>query len=259
MTRPELLAFHNEVMLKTRLLREIIKHRKADAIIRGTYGVGEGKEWKGCALGCALHSLNLISELDAPTNDPSRYLTELGIPNSIARLEDQIFEGLPEAKAKLWPERFTKAIRVGADLSLVTPQFMVWLMDGQRKYAEGSPEVLSAIAAVRALHARIVSGGMVSDSEWAQARLAASAASAVSPTRAAWSAASAAIVLRNAAGAANAVKNAADAAWGAAFSATWSAADAAWTPEGVTSPANAAGRAAYEEMADKLVALLEAA
>jgi hypothetical protein len=134
MARPELLAFHNKVMLKTRLLREIIRHRKADAIIRGTYGVGEGKEWKGCALGCALHSLNLISESDAPTNDPSRYLTELGIPDSIARLEDQIFEGLPEAKAKLWPERFTKAIRVGADLSLTTPQFMVWLMDGQRKY-----------------------------------------------------------------------------------------------------------------------------
>jgi hypothetical protein len=49
-------------------------------------------------------------------------------PTAIAYLGETIFENLPDAEAKLWPLAFADAIRPGADLSGVIPQFMSWLM-----------------------------------------------------------------------------------------------------------------------------------
>jgi hypothetical protein len=50
----------------------------------------------------------------------------------LAHLEDTIFEGLPNAKAQAWPERFLDAIKVGSDLSLVGWQFLHWLLTDAR-------------------------------------------------------------------------------------------------------------------------------
>ena len=110
-------AFHNDKNIKDKYMSRIEAHIRADELIKGKYW----EHGKGCAVGCTIHS-----------SDHGLYETEMGIPRILARLEDDIFEGLPNNLAKTWPKRFLKAIKVGADLSNVWPQFAHWLMlDGK--------------------------------------------------------------------------------------------------------------------------------
>lgn len=112
-------SYKNDPKLKTLLLKEVENHRKADAIVKGTYGEERGGKWKGCAVGCSIHSLNLKLGKDYSTSDHSVYEKELGIPEWLARLEDTIFEGLPSEEAKKWPGQFLKAIPIGVNLEPV--------------------------------------------------------------------------------------------------------------------------------------------
>lgn len=108
-----LLAYHGKKCIKTNILKQLAKHRKADEIVKGQYW----QDGKGCAVGCTLYS-----------GDHAEYEPRFGIPQMLARLEDAIFEGLPNATAKLWPERFMDAIIPGTDLSRVGWQFLRWLL-----------------------------------------------------------------------------------------------------------------------------------
>src|SRR5271154_4095105 len=110
----KLVAYHNDEAIKVKYLARVQAHRLADELIQGT-GWENGK---GCAGGCTLEAY-----------DHNRYETELGIPEMLARLEDCIFEGLTNGKAKAWPERFLSAIRPGADLSLVGWKFLFWQVE----------------------------------------------------------------------------------------------------------------------------------
>ena len=110
-----LTAYHNDPQLKDRIMAKIAAHREADEIIKGTYWA----EGKGCAVGCVLED---------PDGGHIRYEAEFGIPVQLAYLEDAIFEALPEDASIAWPERFMGAIKPGADLSRVWPEFAIWLM-----------------------------------------------------------------------------------------------------------------------------------
>jgi len=104
------------------------KHRIQDQIIQGTYGEEENGKWKGCAVGCSIHSLNLRLGKDLDTSNHKVYETELGIPEWLARLEDRIFEGLPKEEAVLWPGKFLESIQVGVDLEPVKYKFCAFLL-----------------------------------------------------------------------------------------------------------------------------------
>jgi hypothetical protein len=106
-------AFLGKAEVKEKFLLRVRAHREADELIRGTYW----ENGKGCAIGCTIHSGNHAD-----------YERLLGIPLILARLEDGIFESLPNGSAMLWPERFLSAIEPGADLSLVWPRFAVWML-----------------------------------------------------------------------------------------------------------------------------------
>jgi len=106
-------AFHNKIKIKNMYLDRIDAHFKADEIIKGQYWEGG----KGCAVGCTIHG-----------SEHKKYETELGIPRALARLEDTIFEGLPNDIAKTWPADFLKAVPVGADLSKVVWKFLSWVL-----------------------------------------------------------------------------------------------------------------------------------
>src|SRR3990167_8245677 len=108
-----LIAYHGDVAVKKKYLDRVKAHRKADNLIKGT-GWENGK---GCAVGCTLEKY-----------EHKAYDNELGIPRYLAQIEDAIFEGLPKAEAMLWPEQFLGAIKPGADLSLVFPRFMAWML-----------------------------------------------------------------------------------------------------------------------------------
>lgn len=203
-----MLAYHSDPALKERILAQLAQHREADEIIKGQYWEGG----KGCAVGCTIYS-----------KDHAEYELPLGIPEELAHLEDEIFEGLPNAEAKLWPERFISAIRPGADLSRVHWQFLHWLLTVELALVtKAHPDVRPVVLRCAAVMEAPMRGQPIDEEEAARA------------AQAAWVAARAA---RAAAEASMAVAQA--------------AADAAWAAE--------ARAASYQRQADQLIALLEAA
>ncbi len=213
--------------LKAKLLKEIKKHEKADMIIQGTYGRGEGKEWKGCAVGCSLKSLNIIKKTDDAVNAHQRYEDELGIPRIIAKLEDGIFEKLSLTDSKKWPYEFMSAVPVGVDLSMVWPKFALWLLidkkHGVIQYTK-SERSKESIQKVANMYKSLIEGAVINSSDW---RDAAAAAYADAAAAAYADAAAAAAAYAAYAAAADAAAAAADAAAAAAAAAYVAAADAA--------------------------------
>ncbi len=122
-------AYLDNPQLKKDMLREVLKHQKADQIVQGTYGEQNG-QWHGCAVACSLRSLAVIQgkKLEVRYDQHARYESDLGIPEWLARLEDAIFEGLPKKESKVWPEQFLKSINVGADLNPVKWQFCAFIL-----------------------------------------------------------------------------------------------------------------------------------
>jgi len=224
MNTSPLLAYHSDPKLKRAMLREVRKHQKADQIVAGTYGKQNGK-WVGCAVGCSIHSLALIQGRTLDTSNHMLFESEAGVPVMLARLQDVLFEGLPQSERVKFPLRFWTAIKPGADLSTVGWKFLHWLLTRSGIGAYSHPSVSDAVAQCAAVLEPLMRGEPANASA---ARSAASAASAArSAASAAWSAESAA---RSAA------------------SAAWSAESAAWSAES----------AAYKTMADQLIALMEA-
>jgi len=164
-TTSKLIAFHNKPEIKAEYLNRVRAHREADQLVQS---YGYWSDGKGCAVGCTIHS-----------GDHAAYETELGIPRAIARMEDGIFEGLPQEEARLWPERFLEAIPVGADLSLVTDKFLHWLLvdaeHGVIRHAKTDTQ-RKAIQAVADLFAKKLAGEVVAREQWHTVRAYADAA-----------------------------------------------------------------------------------
>ena len=105
-----IIAYHGKKEVKEFYIDRVKKHRIADELVKGFYW----QDGKGCGIGCTVES-----------SDHSRYPIELGIPEMLARLEDCIFEGLPNDESQAWPERFLNAVPVGADLSMAGAKFLL--------------------------------------------------------------------------------------------------------------------------------------
>lgn len=202
-----LIAYHNDISIKSGILAELEIHRKADALDQG---YGYWNDGKGCAVGCTIKSGNHIE-----------YESRFGIPVAIARLEDEIFEGLPVELARAWPERLMSAIRPGQDLSRVHWRLLHWLLT--------TPEINPGIDHPLIRDAVKQCADLMADLEEGKAVSKSAARSAESAESAAWSAMSAAM---------------------SAESAAWSARSAA---------DSAAWSAAWVKIADKLIDLIEAA
>ena len=109
----DLIAYHNDPQIKADILAQLAAHRAADELVKGQYW----RNGKGCAVACTIHGSN-----------HAEYETRFGIPQMLARLEDRMFEGMPDEQSQLWPERFMGAIEPGADLSRVGWKFLHWLL-----------------------------------------------------------------------------------------------------------------------------------
>lgn len=148
-------AFHNDPKIKEFYVERLRKHALEYAFVQGS-GWHEGAE-KGGAVGCTVHS-----------EESEAYEREIGISRQLASLQERIFEGLPYEEAKVFPLAFLVAIPVGADLSLVLPRFMVWLLsDPEHGTMHLCPESgKQAIDTVVALYQRMIAGNAVAQSEW---------------------------------------------------------------------------------------------
>lgn len=111
-------AFLDSKEVQEKYLNRIRKHAKADEFAKGIYW----ENGKGCAVGCTVHS-----------SDHSDYETELGIPKWVAKLEDRIFEGLPNARAKLWPVEFLESVNIGSDLNKIKIPMLIFIVESARE------------------------------------------------------------------------------------------------------------------------------
>jgi len=202
-------AFHGDDSIKAKYVMRVRNHEIADEIVKGKYWEGG----KGCAVGCTIHS-----------SEHADYETELGIPRIIARLEDGIFENLPNELAKTWPRRFLESIKVGADLSRVWDEMAVWVLRDKKwgvlQFAK-TEQTRDAINSVADLYVLKLEGAEVSRKDWIESRTAAYAyaASAAYAYAAAYADVAAYAYAASAASAAYAAASAAAAAYAAAASA----------------------------------------
>ena len=169
--------------LKAAFLSEIAKHEEADAIVKGTYGDFDGA-FRGCAIGCSLHSLNAIQgrvgeALLEDTDVHDRYELELGLPTWLAYLEEYLFETLPIDLARTWPRRFAEAIPVGAVIGdRERAQILHWTLVHEIygvTHATTDPEIQGHIAIIATALAADISGGATAEQREAAAWSAAAA------------------------------------------------------------------------------------
>jgi hypothetical protein len=95
-----------------KLRREVAAHVAADTIVQGYYWNEE--TYRGCYIGCLAHS-----------NDPKINEAEYGLPVTVQRIAEGIFEALPAADAKAFFASLPDAVGCdGKDLSRVGWQFL---------------------------------------------------------------------------------------------------------------------------------------
>lgn len=205
-------SFHDDPKIKQKYLDRVRQHRIADEIIKGTYW----KKGKGCAVGCTVHS-----------KSHRAYEIELGIPMILAKLEDAIFENLPNKLAMTWPERFLESIPIGADLSLIWPKYALWtLMDskwGVFQYAK-SDKTKIAIQTIADLYKEHISEEKIDRGKWRVAAAAAYVATDADATTTAYAYATAYAAAYAYAAAAAAVTTAPSAVYDAVYVAAYDAA-----------------------------------
>ena len=128
-------AFVNTPITKKEFVKNLKWHQEQDAFVAGAYDAEDGLAFKGCAVGCSIHSIQLAlkTKEDLKYSDHSLYERYLGVPAWIAHLEDTIFEGLPVDRQKTWPVEFGEAINVGADLDKIKHPFLIFLMEENLK------------------------------------------------------------------------------------------------------------------------------
>jgi hypothetical protein len=268
-------SYLNDTKLKKEFVAEIKWHQDQDKIIKDTYQQGSNGDFKACAVGCSIHSLNRMKHKSYDTSNHKVYETELGIPEWLARLEDTIFEGLPNELAMKWPLRFAKAIPVGVDLEPVKWKISVFILSEniERVLAldisdDLKKQVVDAIRDVLVVHEQAIKTGVWDGSAAESAARSAESAARSARSKhwaAAWSAArSAESAARSArskhwAAAWSAARSARSKHWAAAWSAARSAESAAWSAESAArSAAWSAESAACTRYADKLIEILKA-
>ena len=224
-----MLAFTETEVSKDQLIASLTAHAEADRFIKGTYW----QNGKGCAVGCSLRDFR-----PKETGNHGLYEPLFGIPRILARLEDGIFENLPDNLSKEWPLRFANAVKPGSDLSMVWPKFMLWLLrDNLPKFAAKDERALKAVNTVGDLYDAWLGGNKPSAKDFE----AAADATAYAYSGAAY---------------ATAYSAAADAADATAYS----AADAAAAAAAYAADSRTKVRSAfYVIMSDKLIELIEAA
>ena len=146
MTNRTFNAWHSSAEMKARFVAAAIEHREADRYLKGTYAEGAGAAFRACSVGCSLATVYGEMAAGVRTHSDHRFLSEtLGVPEFVTRLQDLIFEGLPDGQAVKWTERLFLSIPIGADLSLVQPAFLAAVQRRLLKSIDRDSPVYAAV------------------------------------------------------------------------------------------------------------------
>ncbi len=152
--KPTFKAFHGSKKIKEKFIARMKAHMNADELIQGSGWTGK----KGCAVGCTLDNYSHFA-----------YEAELGIPFTIAILEDNIFESLSKKESATFPLEFLKAVPVGVDLSLVYNKLEIWvLLDKKHGIINKmkTDEEKKVCTDLADLHKKIIEGKPTTEDEW---------------------------------------------------------------------------------------------
>lgn len=157
----ELRAFNGDPGLKEALLKEVQWHQDMDHIRKLQYwNVDSDGVERGCSVGCTIKGIISVLGIDGECDNHAMF-EYVGIPAVLAHLDDLLFENIRGWQT--WPKQFLEAIPVGADLSLVTPKLLYWLLtDGMKDaLAESLPNIASLATKAAGLWARVIDGERV--------------------------------------------------------------------------------------------------
>ena len=116
-------AFTNTQVSKEQLLKNIRKHKEAEAFQKGNYWDEEGET--GCSIGCSIHDFEPGME-----SNHAAYEGLFGIPAELAVLEDSLFERMErDENLGRWPEEFISSIPEGADLDRAAGRWLLKLLE----------------------------------------------------------------------------------------------------------------------------------
>ena len=155
-------AYKNDPKLRADFIAEMAWHQEQDKIKQGTYGEGDNGNFRGCAIGCSIHSLSRFRGERLETSRHSVLEDYLDIPAGLAHLFDGVFEWLPLPLAKKFPLRFASAIPCGADLKMVVPKFLYWVLTDIPQPADEPAELTEFMDELIAIHADWVTTGTLS-------------------------------------------------------------------------------------------------
>lgn len=187
------IAFHNNADLQKQMLENVAAHVAHDQVVQGKYGEGANGDFRGCFIGCTVHSL---AGDGADYSSTKGVFEAYGFPAPLTKLCEAIFEGLPATDAPAFFKSVPTAMNLGADLSLVHWKFLHWmLVDTMAKH--GTPDVRRGCAKSLSVINDLADGKKVTKARAARAADSAySAADSAYYARAAYSAARAAYSAR---------------------------------------------------------------
>lgn len=160
-----MLTFNNDPALKVKLLAEGRHHLEADMLQKGTYGEGEGENFKDCSVGCYFKGNHQQS------------LSDFQISPRVTYFADSMFERLPDPANKLWHVEWVEAIPVGASeaqINLVMDRLQLFVLKQKAEWF--GTEYNKHILIMAALFERAVNGDEPLAAEWNEAAWAAWAA-----------------------------------------------------------------------------------
>ena len=123
-------AFGGNERDKTELLAALAEQRRRGPIVREQpEAIYDFRIRLGCPVPCQGTHTATDGDPDRNLDDHHRLWHILhGVPAPLSFLEDVVFSNLPLKLAAEWPERFVRAIPVGADLAPTADRWLIWLL-----------------------------------------------------------------------------------------------------------------------------------
>lgn len=158
---------------KQEFLKQSKAHFAADMLRKGFYAIEYAEQFKGCSVGCHLHYIKPELGDQAISNMANKHAIvaeHYGYPEWLARLQDQIFEGLPNGESAKWH------VQLAETLAKLPPRYN-WQLALHRVHVailrisyKTAGSMQAMVKQVLDLHERAATGERVSDELWSAAR-----------------------------------------------------------------------------------------
>jgi hypothetical protein len=160
------------------VIKELKVHQQQDHYIQGTYDAEKNGEFRGCSIGCAVESLLRLEGKTFITGNAPEELERIGVPQSISRMIEFVFEKLPHAKAVQYSIDCHEAMIGKTKLDDVMRQQHIWMLspgeffdkEALESAAIATEETLQAAVLQAAIAARAARGVREALAEWTAGR-----------------------------------------------------------------------------------------